>query len=102
MAPPAGAIIALNKDVSLQTGRPFCKIYPNPSSGSFKLDLTGVEISGKTRVEIFSMQGEKVLSAEIEGKRSHEFSLADRPAGIYLIHVLGWNYYSTGKVMLYH
>ena len=36
-------------------------------------------------VTIYGIQGEKMHSIKLIGERKHEFSLADRPDGVYLI-----------------
>ena len=64
------------------------KVYPNPTTGTFTLELKGVEEKEKIRVEIYSMTGEIVLSAEVSGGLKHELSLSGTPAGMYLIKVV--------------
>ena len=64
------------------------KVYPNPTTGTFTLELKGVEEKEKIRVEIYSMTGEIVLSAEVSGVLKHELSLSGTPAGMYLIKVV--------------
>jgi len=39
------------------------------------------------KVDVYSIQGEKLLTKLLNGERKHEFSLSGRPAGLYFIHV---------------
>ena len=64
------------------------KIYPNPTTGMFTLELTGVEQSESVTVNIYSMKGDKINASRIDGSMKHEFSLSDEPSGIYLFQVI--------------
>jgi hypothetical protein len=75
------------------------KIYPNPTTSNFTLELSGVEKSEQINVEIYSMKGEKVKSAELKGELTHEFSLSDKPSGIYLIRVTTSNGSFTNRIV---
>jgi hypothetical protein len=81
-------------------GQSFFKVYPNPASGAFSLELTGPDLAGKTRVVMYGMQGEKVLSAELTGDRKHRFPLPGYPSGIYLIQVITENKSGTARIII--
>ncbi len=74
-------------------------IYPNPTTGSFILEFKGDVPVGKVTVDIFEMRGEKVFSAGIAGERKHEFSLSERPTGIYFIRVITGDKSETAKII---
>jgi hypothetical protein len=74
-------------------------VYPNPTNGDFILELSGDQIDAKVSVEIYSMRGEKIITAELEGERKHEFSLTDRPTGVYFIRVVTGNNTGAGKII---
>jgi hypothetical protein len=63
------------------------KVYPNPTNGNFTLELHRMAESGESNVEVFSMHGEKVLSAEISGLNKQTLSLTGKPTGVYVIRV---------------
>ena len=63
------------------------RVYPNPTTGSFTLELKNHDETGKISVEIYNMTGEKVQSSEFSGEQKHDFSLSGNPTGIYLIKV---------------
>lgn len=67
----------------------FFKVYPNPTTGNLTLEISGhVPESATVRIEIYSMQGERLLHEQYSGEMKHELSLNGRPAGIYFIRVL--------------
>jgi hypothetical protein len=87
----AASLVSASKESD--TGDPvselsFFKIYPNPTNGIFHLELTEVVSNIETRVEIYGMRSERIMSEEVLGKGRHEFSLAQQPAGIYFIKVI--------------
>ena len=63
------------------------KIYPNPTTGKFIVDLKG-EIPVKFQVYVFGIRGEKLHSETLNGERKHEFSLSERTVGVYFIRVV--------------
>jgi hypothetical protein len=68
--------------------QPLITVYPNPTSGSFTLEIEGENGMEKVRVEIYSLQGEKLLTEELLNERRHVFSLSDRSVGVYFIRVV--------------
>ncbi len=66
----------------------FFKVYPNPTTGTFTLELNGVAASVKVSVEIYGILGEKILTREISGLKQQVFDLSDRQHGVYLIRVV--------------
>jgi len=68
----------------------FFKLYPNPTSGKFTLELSHLaDISKKIYVEIFGLRSEWVLKEEVmSGLQLREFSLEGQLPGIYIIRVV--------------
>ena len=77
----------------------FFKIYPNPTPGKFTLELKGEVSSEQAHVDIFGILGEKILSKELILERTQEFSLAERPTGVYVIHVTSGTSSRTEKII---
>lgn len=74
-------------------------VYPNPTSGSFTLEMEGQNGNSKVRIDIFNMRGEKIQTEEIIGENRHEFSLWDKPAGVYFIRVITGTSVTSIKVI---
>jgi uncharacterized protein (TIGR02145 family) len=75
------------------------KIFPNPTAGNFILELKGVIPANKVTVDVYGIWGEKMLSSELNEERSHEFSLSNRPAGVYLIRVITGDKSETSRII---
>jgi Secretion system C-terminal sorting domain len=94
-----GNITENNTDLpTIFTGDLF-KVYPNPTTGNFILELNGDFTSSITNVEVFGMRGEEVLTTVVTGERKREFSLSDRPAGIYFIRVISGSKAASAKII---
>lgn len=75
------------------------KVYPNPTTGIFTLELPEATESAAANIEIYGIMGELVQQTTMFGERSYQFNLSDKPRGIYIIRVLqGENLY-MGKVI---
>ena len=75
------------------------KVYPNPTTGNFILELTGESLVDEVQVDIYGMWGEKVLSTLLNGERKNEFSLSDKPVGVYFIRVVSGDKAETVKII---
>ncbi len=62
------------------------KVYPNPASDRFTLDL---EHPRWENLGLFSITGKQVLNQEIRGLQQVQVNVADFPPGIYLLKVSG-------------
>jgi len=74
-------------------------VYPNPTSGNFTLELNGDFPSSSATIEILGIWGEKVLTKVLTGDRKCEFSLSDRPSGIYFIRVISGSNAASAKII---
>ena len=75
------------------------RVYPSPTTGKFILELKGELPVYKVVVDVYDMIGEKVLTEILFGERSHEFSLSDRPVGVYFIRVISGDKAETIKII---
>ncbi len=88
MHPTIPIVIAGENDNPSVPALSFFKVYPNPTDGKFTVEYVGNSKVGKIYVEIYGMKGDKLLSKEFQGERMHEFSLENRPTGIYLVRIV--------------
>ncbi|MEI7980021.1 MAG: T9SS type A sorting domain-containing protein, partial [Bacteroidota bacterium] len=98
-APSAPAVIAGEEGQPITIEKSSFKVYPNPTTGNFILELTGEIPSEKMQAEIYGIWGEKVLTATLNGKRMHEISLSDKPTGVYFIRVVTGDKAETLKII---
>jgi PKD repeat protein len=60
-------------------------VYPNPSQGSFQLEMKSVSLKGSS-VHVINAKGEIVYHQEISGDIDKiAIDLKDQPAGIYMV-----------------
>jgi hypothetical protein len=70
------------------------RVFPNPTTGIFTLELPATSESTTANVEIYGMMGELVQQKTLFGEKSHQFNLSNQPRGIYIVRVLiGENLY---------
>jgi trimeric autotransporter adhesin len=86
-------------EIPFSSGKSSFKIYPNPTTGSFILELQGDIPEEQISAEVYGMRGEKILSEILIHERKHEFSLYDKPAGVYFIRVITGNKSETAKII---
>jgi hypothetical protein len=94
----AGAGIESVEEMSNPEQR-FFTVFPNPTTGKFTVQLAGTETPGKIHVDIYRMQGEKVITNDFSGTRSLEFDLSELPAGIYFVRLVSGSQTETVKVI---
>ena len=75
------------------------RIYPNPVTSSFTLAQNGERIFDRVLVEIYSLNGERVLAELIQGEKKREFSFTGMPAGLYFIKVIAEDQVETLKLV---
>ncbi|MFZ4523124.1 MAG: T9SS type A sorting domain-containing protein [Bacteroidales bacterium] len=77
----------------------FFRIYPNPTSGNFTLELKGDVTSALVHVEIFGILGDRILSKDLQIDQKQVFSLSEKPSGVYVVHVTSGLASETKKII---
>jgi large repetitive protein len=92
---PASSIVSellpesVDKNLSTETYKEsFFKVYPNPTTGLFSLELTESNEYSKAFIEIVNMLGERILRMELQAIATTSFDLSNHQPGIYLIRVM--------------
>ena len=88
MKAPLMAVKSSESEVPVVDIQHFARVFPNPASGTFTLELNGDVASMPVKVEIYGMTGVRVHSAEIIGERNHLFTISNFSPGIYFVHVI--------------
>ena len=65
----------------------FFRIYPNPSSGLFTLELNEADDSSETAIEIYTLMGERIAKIDRQTSLIYQLNLSGRQPGIYVIKV---------------
>jgi hypothetical protein len=74
-------------------------IFPNPSTGNFTVSWKGSTITEPVKIEIFSMNGTRVMTGMMIGEKSHEMDSSSLPAGIYFVKLVAENHIETIKLI---
>jgi hypothetical protein len=79
----AGTMAIPENDLMVQAA-----VYPNPSSGIFKIVANAELFSGPYQLDVFNFEGKKVFSAiDVQLQQPFEINLSDKAKGIYLIRI---------------
>jgi hypothetical protein len=100
MAPlPFVAVKSGEVEKPISKSQPYFRVFPNPTSGNFTIDVKDESETGSINVQIFGMRGDKVLNSELPGNGKYELSLSGKPSGIYIIRVISGNSNETTKII---
>ncbi|MDP1622124.1 MAG: S8 family peptidase [Bacteroidales bacterium] len=77
----------------------FFKVYPNPTTGDFILELPGDEGSIDLSLEIYSMFGNEVVTEKLSGQTKYNLSLSEMQPGVYILHVISGSKVGTVKII---
>jgi hypothetical protein len=95
---PANTFPVPEEPVS-ETETSLFKVYPNPTTGKFTLELNAEPKEIPASIRIYSMMGKEVLRENLADNRKTEFSLTGRSAGIYIIRVMIGDRMATAKIV---
>lgn len=94
-----GSPVMTGDEVAMSSEHSGFRIYPNPTTGDFTLEQYNDKPCSNARVEICSMSGEKMISTDLDGKKTHLFKTAALPAGLYFVRVVCDEYTETVKLI---
>ncbi len=90
---------AENTDVAPYQNQSFFKIYPNPSTGRFTLELTESVTSDDVVVEVFNLMGVLIHRKEFPGAVNYIIDLENVTPGIYMIKAMRGNELGSKKLI---
>jgi hypothetical protein len=99
MAPSMVTVVAGAETVPVVPASPFLKVYPNPTTGVFTIELEVDKGFRAARVELFNMSGARVITEDMSGDRQYTLSIETMPAGIYFLYVVAGNVAKTVKLV---
>jgi hypothetical protein len=98
--PPAlMAVTTGEEELPVPVGQQEIRFYPNPTTGTVTMEFSGEIPEGTVTINLFSMQGEKVMERSVDGDRKHVLNIGDKPAGMYLIRVITGTKTFTGRII---
>ncbi|MCX6269400.1 MAG: C25 family cysteine peptidase [Bacteroidetes bacterium] len=98
-APNMAEVVAGENERFLPAQPAFCQVYPNPTTGLFHIELKGFGPAEVIRADIFDMTGLKVMSREVSGNQTHDFSLTGRTPGIYMIRLTSGSHSESIRIV---
>ena len=75
------------------------RIYPNPTSGRFTLEVNAHRTTAYAQLQIFNMQGSIIYERQLSGSSHSEMDLSDSQDGIYLVRLTTQDKTETVKVV---
>jgi acetyl esterase/lipase len=75
------------------------KIYPNPTTGIFTLELQQGQLEEGVKYECYGIFGERLFSGILSNKSGRICSLSNLPSGIYFIRVIAGDKTETTKII---
>lgn len=73
---------------AIETSGAFFKVFPNPSTGKFTIQLIPERVTGTATVKVYNLLGNLILEEELHEEMIREFSMEGQASGIYIIHVI--------------
>jgi hypothetical protein len=92
-------VTAGSGETTIVTDRQYFSLFPNPTNGNVVLLQKGDRVYDNVKVEIYSMNGARMMSANMIGEKQHEFRTADLPSGLYFVKVYADQYVETIKLV---
>ena len=77
----------------------YTKIYPNPTTGHVRCEITSSELS-EIDVLICDLMGRKILEKRIETQGSFSLDLSKLNIGVYFIKLIGNNSYEHNQLII--
>lgn len=75
------------------------KVYPNPNPGIFYVECPGERVNIDSRIDIYSMKGERIFTSELREGITHKVSIEGRPTGIYILRIISGDQVQTFRIV---
>jgi len=87
VAEPLDDIITAIQSPDAERKGDFFKVFPNPTTGEFTIQLTESTGAENVRIEIYSMMGNMVIAEEFTRETEYSMSLSGQQPGMYFVRV---------------
>ena len=76
-----------NTNPASLSGDSFFKVFPNPTTGNFTLELSSEPDGTLVKVQCYNLLGALIMEKEFYTGKLHEFTLVDQKPGLYVLKV---------------
>jgi hypothetical protein len=97
---PVAAVKSGVEERAENGGKQGFRLYPNPTTGSFTIELAGNTVPADASLEIYGIRGERVLKTNLSGLNRQTISLQGQPTGLYFIRLVSDGKSVTGKIII--
>ena len=74
------------------------RIYPNPTKGILKIEITPIEEGNPIQIQLYDISG-KILVNEPNAAPFTELNISDKPAGTYILNIFSDNRTTQWKII---
>ena len=78
---------------------PILNVFPNPTTGNFSVQLSDTKTCGNSIVNVYNVNGERILTGKLYGTELQEFTISYVPQGIYYVQVINGASVKTAKLI---
>ncbi|TVR44746.1 MAG: T9SS C-terminal target domain-containing protein [Bacteroidia bacterium] len=80
--------------------KPLFRVYPNPTSGDFTVELNHTGLPGQpVTIEIIGMRGEVVMRYDLSLQRDYQLSLQGHQPGLYVVRVQSGDQFGIERII---
>jgi hypothetical protein len=99
MPPPMAAVKTGAEENPIVSSKPASRVYPNPTSGSFTLEINEHDLTQELSAQICDLRGKKILDINLNGLSKQVISLENQPKGMYFIRLFSDEKFVTTKIL---
>ncbi|MDP2722146.1 MAG: T9SS type A sorting domain-containing protein [Bacteroidales bacterium] len=92
-------IINVQSTSGISENQSVVSVYPNPSSGIFQFELSGIQFDRSNNLYIYNLQGAKIYEAAVSNEKFN-VDLSNLSGGIYFVKIFDGEAILTKKIMI--
>ena len=100
-APALASIITGEDEPHISSHSTSFVLYPNPTYGLFNVDLNTEQVKENGTIEVFDIQGARIICRDLTGGIHHQFSIQSMKPGVYLVRLTLLNEVITTRLIKY-
>lgn len=98
--PSIANVVASTDELPVVSQKSSFLLYPNPTTGKFRIEQKSEIKYCKVQVVVFGIHGEKLLARELSAESTHEFLLSGYPYGLCFVKIFADKYVETFKLVI--